>query len=308
MLTKLIKYEFKATARTLVWIYLAYIVVAVLNIAFNSSLFDADAAGAAIESNSPGLALFAGILLFLFFAGFIVIAIVTFVVIIVRFWRNMMGDEGYLSHTLPVSREQHIVAKLVVAFVWTLVSDLLILGSLLLMFARDGAIGSIREALDAAQAEFGLPLDRWIGLFILMMCVCVLGGILMLYAAMAIGPNLIKNHRIGGSVLAFIIMYIAEQIVMTIALFVGIKTSGMLDAMIESAATGHLVDAEIEVTTTSAAEAGLYSPPEFSAEFSQADIQSIDTLLVTTLIASAVCGVVCWFLTRYFMKRKLNLA
>ena len=41
-------------------------------------------------------------------------------VLIVRYYRNLYGDEGYLMNTLPVTPAQHVWAKLICAFLWEL--------------------------------------------------------------------------------------------------------------------------------------------------------------------------------------------
>lgn len=47
----------------------------------------------------------------LFMAAFVL----TLIIQIQRFSKNLLGDEGYLMFTLPASVSQHITAKLVVA-------------------------------------------------------------------------------------------------------------------------------------------------------------------------------------------------
>ncbi len=48
----------------------------------------------------------------------IVIVVVGFTV--TRFYKNVMRDEGYLTHTLPVPTWQILVSKLIVSYIWFL--------------------------------------------------------------------------------------------------------------------------------------------------------------------------------------------
>lgn len=52
--------------------------------------------------------------------------LVTYVIVIMRFYKSCYGDEGYLTQTLPVSGKQIYFSKLLVAFCWCLLSILLV--------------------------------------------------------------------------------------------------------------------------------------------------------------------------------------
>jgi len=105
----------------------------------------------------------------------------------------------------------------------------------------------------------------------------------MLYAAMGVGPNLLKN-RIGGSILAYIIIYIVSQFIM-LGVVVGTVSSII----------GNPLMAATRV-----------SPPELAVTGEV--IAAVDTMVIGVMIGTAVIGVACWFLTRFMLKRKLNLA
>ena len=109
MLGKLIKYEFRSTAIFFLPIYAALIIISALTSAlyrlsesFNSDFFN--------------FSLAASVSIYVLFA--MGLAVTTFVIIIIRFYKNLLGNEGYLMFTLPVSAEQNILAKLIPAVVW----------------------------------------------------------------------------------------------------------------------------------------------------------------------------------------------
>lgn len=109
MLTKLLKYEFKATARVMVPLYA---LAAFLACVAQMTLWEF-----AVESgNAPhGVSL-----LFLVAAAAAMGAAiaVTVVLMIQRFRSNLLGNEGHVMLTLPVSVHQHILSKLIVAVLW----------------------------------------------------------------------------------------------------------------------------------------------------------------------------------------------
>ena len=106
MLSKLIRYEWKAFARVCIPMYGGLILAAMLthfllgNLErFSSTLYD-------IITMAMSTLCFG-----LFMAAFVL----TLIIQIQRFSKNLLGDEGYLMFTLPASVSQHITAKLVVA-------------------------------------------------------------------------------------------------------------------------------------------------------------------------------------------------
>lgn len=109
MLGKLLKYELKATARTFIPIYIGILFLSLFNRVANTLNIDE-------LVNISGLVL--GSL-------FIALAVVTLIVIIQRFQKNLLTDEGYLMFTLPVKPASLIGAKLIVALIWVIASSLI---------------------------------------------------------------------------------------------------------------------------------------------------------------------------------------
>jgi hypothetical protein len=293
MLIKLFKHEMRATARTFLWLYIAFVVIAVVNALIMPGTINSMMAGGVSVANDPDLVSTtfpnAGQTLAsaLYALAIAAIAIVTIVVIILRFFRNLLGDEGYLMMTLPVSREQHMASKLLAATVWSVCSAVLVFLSILLLIAATGSFPDLVKGFNDLIAA-GIPINKYILIIILMMLVGTVSSILMLYAAMAIGPNLLKN-RIGGSILAFIIIVVASQIAGS-----GI-TVGVMSSMFAAGGVGPLAG-----STTSPATANGY--------MADAAMSMIDQIFITAIVYSAIVAIVCWFLTRFMLKRKLNLA
>ena len=87
MLGKLLKYELKATSRVFIPLYIAILVVSIVNgLSLNLEIL-----------NIQGLATI--VLMCLFISLFVI----TIVVTIQRFNKNLLKDEGYLMFTLPVN-------------------------------------------------------------------------------------------------------------------------------------------------------------------------------------------------------------
>ena len=96
MLGKLLKYDLKASYRYLLVCYVIYIV---LTVGFVLSVKGVD-----VTAGVPGMILaFAFLSLTILWIGsLIALIILTYVLVIRRFYVNLVRDEGYLSLTLPV--------------------------------------------------------------------------------------------------------------------------------------------------------------------------------------------------------------
>lgn len=106
MLGKLIKHDFKTGASNVAGVYLAAGIAAVTMLIF--LLFDF----------GPGKIVSSLALL----AVSVVAIIITFVSIISNFSRSMYGDQGYLTHALPVKSSSLVFSKWLTASFWILVS------------------------------------------------------------------------------------------------------------------------------------------------------------------------------------------
>ena len=213
MLKKLIKYEFKATARIFFMIYALLVAMAAIN---HLLLFVGD-----LIEDGTALAIVVGILqgIFAFIYGAAVISsgIVTVVIILIRFYRNLMGDEGHLMFTLPVAPHHHLLSKLIVSAIWAVCTVAVIILSLMVILLRFGLIDGIRQFLDAMASEGFVPF-AWItgiGIFLLIAIIC---GIMQVYCAMCIGPHVTRS-RLGGSIIAYIAIYLLSQIFAVVCLF-----------------------------------------------------------------------------------------
>jgi len=275
MLGKLIKYEFKATARIFVLAYVVVVVLAGVNAAMLSlkpasgSGLDVVYAGAsAIMTLLFGIAAFAAFLL-------------TFVIIVVRFYR-MLGDEGYLWFTLPVTPTQQIFGKLIPAIVWTIVTAIVTLASSGLVTRRLNWLSRLGDLWRGFAAQ-GFHPGIWLVCGLVFILASLLVNVMVFYAAMSWGPNLIKSSRLGGSVLAYIIFYCALEL---------LNLAGFMTMVTLFSGTFKATQAIQSIVTSADASvinhAGLVFGGYFAVEY-------------------VALAVVCFFVTRHFIGRKLNL-
>jgi len=269
MLVKLLKYEFKATREIFL---LAYGVLVVLT-GMTAGLL---AIRIPRSSSLSGVFGVASVLVTMFYVLVVgALSLLPLVIIAVRFYR-LLGDEGYLWFTLPAAPAQHILGKLIPGVVWTAATALVTSASVMLVTIRTGWYAQLGDVWHQLLSQ-GFNPGAWLALLLIMIVISLLLEILALYASMAIGPNLIKNHRLGGSVLAWVIIYCANQVISVISLIIIaliLKDFPNNAANVDASMVNH-------------------------AAFVFCGIIGIESLAI---------AVACYFLTHYFISHKLNLA
>lgn len=203
MLTKLFKHELKATSRILVPVFLIAFILTILNrIMLGFDIFHG------VFNFIPGLTLVG------YVVSLIAVVVVTFVVLIMRFYKNLTSEKGYLMFTLPAKASQLINSKLLTALLWSVLSFLAVILSLLVIFLRQGDFASIIDAIQRAWAEINREFGEKAILFIIdvivMAILSIINNILLIYVSIAIG-QLFNGHRLLASFGAYISINIALQ-------------------------------------------------------------------------------------------------
>lgn len=202
MLKKLLKHEFRATARTYGGLYLALLAVSVL---FGASIRGWNG------TNSDAYSTAVGLLSLAYTAVLIGTAVVTVMTIVRRFYSNLLGREGYLMHTLPVTEAQLVGAKLISSTVWSLCSILAaclsfgILAVAVLMMADMDLLEQLPWMLSQLREAFA-RYDRTLWeamLFSGLVCfVRMVSAIACIYAACMVGHQF-KSHPALAGILSF---------------------------------------------------------------------------------------------------------
>ena len=278
MLGKLMKHEFRATGRIMLPLLGAELLLSVL-------------AGLSVRGldrieNMSFLGFTYIITLVVFFLGLFALTVVAFVLMIQRFYKNLLRDEGYLAMTLPVSADEQIWAKLLVSFVWfTAVTVLSAVAMTVLVsigarmnFLRDVFFDEqVREVIREITSHVGVGN---IALFVLEFVVIGFLGTcatcLRCYSALAIGHSA-ADHKM---LLSFVAYFV---IGMALSLLSNAFTFGVVP---------HL-NIEQLMMNINTLEGGLL--------FAHGAMWAFAGL---TLIYSALF----YFITRWFLKNKLNLA
>lgn len=203
MTGKLMKYEIKSSMKLMAVIWAALIAASLL---FSLSLHVLT--DIAVERPGGGISFAIGIFEFItglmYFAVFVALIVATLVIVIMRFYKGLLGDEGYLMHTLSVKPWQLITSKGIIAALIVMISVLVAFLSILVLAGVSG-LETIPEMFGALGAiwEEEPRMVLVIVEAIILLVLSVLKSVYQIYAALAIG-QLANKHRILLSLGAYI--------------------------------------------------------------------------------------------------------
>ncbi len=272
MVKKLFKYEFAALAKTLIPCELGMLVAAALN----RIIQIAEPAKESFLYNVPFA--ISCVALFLAMAA---VSVIVEVLIVVRFYKNLYSNEGYLTFTLPVTVDQHLIVKTVTAVCFVLINLVCIFLSFTIVFSGDMLaeivkafnyfVSAVAEAVGTANVVFFFIEAFFAILFTL------ISGILFYYFCLTVG-QLAKRHRIALAVGVYLGVNALFSFCWTIFSTVFILSESMR---------------ELEELLV-----------EF---FFKEPAELIHVVLIAAIVGQAVIGALYYIFTRLIMKRKLNL-
>lgn len=211
MVKKLLKYEFASFAKTILPIEIVLLGIAVLTRIIQ--FFEAKSIAYNILNISSVIILI---------VAMIVTLVMTAVICIIRFYKNLFTAEGYLTLTLPVTHEQHIFAKLIFSVLASLFSLLSVIISFCVAFAGDVVTETAKagayliklcwKAVGVNTVFYALELT-------VLLIISVAASYLLFFTCMTVG-QLANKARILLAIGVYFGYYVFRQIVGTIIVII----------------------------------------------------------------------------------------
>ena len=208
MFGKLLKYEFKSTAK---W-YLLITLIA-LGLSVLTGIIAGSSSTTIRSWDLDTMQMVAGTIGILIFGGVIGLYLSNYYIIIRRFYSNLYGREGYLTWTLPASPHAIILSKFVGALVASLYClFLLFFSGFITILVMGAVIGQDLSPVFSIIAEaFSHSIAYWI---IVWWIFTTASGILLFYVSIALG-QLFQNRRGFKAILFFFLLCIVLSIIGT---------------------------------------------------------------------------------------------
>lgn len=228
MLGKLIKYDLKAGSHiigaTYVFMLLCAVIVRITGILYNAS--------DGFMKNAMNYLWI--IVMFIMILSVVVLCVVTLVLVILRYRNNLLRDEGYLMHTLPVSAASLYFSKIITAVIFFIGDIVIIILSFIISgipskfgFTWDSFINMITTFHYGAR-EYGINGTLYIVTTIILFMVGLYALIAQFFASINIGYSISGKgvNRDLISVVVYIVTYVIIQIIMVSVVMITVFAYG----------------------------------------------------------------------------------
>lgn len=223
MLGKLIKHEWKAVWKVpALLLGILMIIAAVAGLTFALPIWDSD---------WIGLPMSGIMLIMMFYVAMIGVSLGIVIYLAVRYFKNMFTDEGYLTHTLPVTSRQLLISKVMIMSVWELLSSIGVLFRMVVfggvavfsLASKEGDFASlVIEAMKGLGNLWDMPFFKDFQIFgvstVFMELVSCFSGAMIIIASITMG-QMIRKHRVLGSVGAYFAINAVIQGIFMVIMF-----------------------------------------------------------------------------------------
>ena len=207
MVKKLFKHEIISYLRTLMPVNIILLAVAIMGRIIQF-----------FENNSLVYGLIFGSTVFALGVAIVACMFMTFIIAIVRFYKNLFTAEGYLSFTLPVTPAQHIWVKLATAILFQIIAVFTIVLSFMIFVSGEFLVELFKAFGYLLSLGWTYGKGHMI-LFMIEIALCLLVGTayeyLLWYACISIGQRSRKN-RIFMAILTYFGYYMITQVISTV--------------------------------------------------------------------------------------------
>lgn len=219
MLGKLIKYDLKAGSRIITSTYVFIVLCAIFA---RIMLVIYDISDGTFKSISRVLFM---ALIFILILSILATCVITLVMVVLRYRNNLLRDEGYLMHTLPVPPSRLYYSKIITAMMFFVADIAVIIFSIIIsgMLEYSGIgwaeIKSAMTTFHYGALEYGVNGNFYIACIIILFLAALYSSIAQLFASLNIGYSLPFGKGASKdliSIIAYIVTYIVSQIVIVI--------------------------------------------------------------------------------------------
>ncbi|MDO4743451.1 MAG: hypothetical protein Q4B04_05405 [bacterium] len=220
MVKKLFKYEFLSYFKIMGIVYIVLLSIAAF-----------DRISRFFESDSTIYSIVSGFSVATYVVTLFAVFVFSFLLIIIRFYKNFFTGEGYLSFTLPVSNTQHLLVKILTAIAIQILTVFVVLLSLCIITSGDALFELLKAGAYLLHKFYmGVGFNSVLYIFeaLVLIIASVITQFLLYYACIAIG-QLYNKNRILAAVGTYFVYYIIIQIITTIiVVFLSVYADNLL--------------------------------------------------------------------------------
>lgn len=147
----------------------------------------------------------------------IICLVYTFFVAIQIFYRKNLRDEGYLTHTLPVTKTSIVSSMFITEIIYTIITVLIIMLSVMITFYTPGIFHDFYNAIQTTWNSLNIHYQHFIIFTIMVLSYMQL--LSSIYCALSIGHSFSSN-KLAYSVVSWVVIYVISQILNVIGILI----------------------------------------------------------------------------------------
>lgn len=148
----------------------------------------------------------------------IVVPCATSILIVVRYYKSLYTDEGYLTLTLPATRGQLLFSKAFAACVWSILDLAIVIAGLAIVVIIPQVYQNSAEALNELEKALEMSPSLFFWSTVGISVVGCFGNVALYYFSVSIG-QLLSSHRVLGAVIAYFAISTVFSVLMLIIMF-----------------------------------------------------------------------------------------
>ena len=224
-----------------------------------------------MDSGNFVLNMLAALVVMAYVVAITAVFIVAFILMLQRFYKNLLGDEGYIMFTLPASVHQHVWSKLIVSAVWFIATGVVAAFNVSFLTDLASVFPKLFQQMTAYYAVNGTVFA--LELLALMLAACMSFS-LQFYAALAAGHSF-ANHKMALSVAFFFVFQFVVQMAGAIVLV--LLDEGPLHQFL------------------------------LTLDFQLTGVAAVHFTMVALLLLTVLYGAIFYIVTTITLKKRLNL-
>ena len=277
MLGKLMKYELRATSRTMLPLFLLTLLL---------SVFTRMSTAVVQHTHTNITESLNMLLIFAFVLALIGTAVFSVILMVMRFRNNLMTDEGYLMFTLPVSVHQLLWAKLLVSMLWFVAVFCVDALAILLAIYENGMFAGlpefVRNVFDSMNRYYAVNGLLYMLELLGVLIVSMVTACLLFYAPISIGNSFATHKTLLSVVFYFVIQAILQ--IFGVAVLSGVVSDTAFHRLLTDA-MDNLGRIDSQATA----------------------IQAAHGTMLLALFTELFLGAILYFLTYFMLRKHRNL-
>ena len=140
----------------------------------------------------------------------------------VRFIRNVYKDEAYLTHTLPVKKQEIFASKVITGFIAIFTTMVVIIVCLFICYYSEANMEVLKSVLEIAASTYNTTVLNLLLLVAIVIFLEIVYALLIGYVGIILGHKSNKNRMARSIIIGFILYFVFQTLTLGLIAFYGI--------------------------------------------------------------------------------------